>query len=420
MGNVNFSADMVGIQTLAQQGIACGGESVLSTGVSEGGSFDDMIMQMIANNLTIEPIEDVGQVLTAEASDENDKSPQEIVMDAIMCGIAAPEIFISDLSGIYTDNMSVQTSDAEIVADNIPIVSVDGEVLADKTVSDKTIITPKGADTDIKMEAQTDFSQTVRTSDKAEFVKNTEPRDNNIPVSYEVKAEIKAEVKADIKAEMENDNKASVSEKTEFSDFRTIKSYAKADVSVHAESDSTEGETSNDALNESFISTADMLQMRLGNKVDFSNERVAFKVAQTPVNMESPNAVKDLTDRILMKFNEKEFEVELYPKSLGKIAISLVLDNGIVKVAMNAENEKVNAFLASQSANIQSIVEKNTQYSAVVKVDDSQNQYQQQQRDNSQYGADENQKQRQQEHMQQMYRQNIQHTEDFLSMLSLV
>lgn len=406
MRNVNFSADMVGIQTLAQQGIVCGSESVLSAGVTEGGSFEDMILQMIANNLTIEPAENEEQISDV-FTDKNEKNPQELLMDSLMCGIVAPEISIQDFSEIYSDNVSVQQDEVGAVSGKLLNLSDNVVASAEKVVSEQAIIVPKDTVADVRSETKIDFPQFKQAHVEAETAQHTDFTDEKT-----VKTEINSEIKAE--------NRVSEPKKQENSDFRIVKPYAKADHGAHAESDDTESETADNMPDKSFISTSDMLQMRLGNKVAFSDERVMIKVAQAPVDIESPNAVRELTDRILMKFNEKEFEVELYPKSLGKIAISLVLDNGIVKVAMSAENAKVNAFLASQSSNIQSIVEKNTQYSAVVKVDDSQDQYQQQQRDNSQYGADENQKQRQQEHMQQMYRQNIQHTEDFLSMLNLV
>ncbi len=395
MGNVNFSADMIGIQTLAQQGRA----SVQDGEAMAVGSFEGMIMQLIADNMTVLPKQNT-EIISTEKKGED----QDVVIDAIMNGMISP-----DVQMIVSDKLFAEVNVPEVllIQNNVP---VQGNVL--DTVVQSPVAYVQNSECVIQkitasdaMNIQTDVVADVEITD--------------VSFTDIIRSEVTEVVQnvsddgAEIIDTTNTDNNQLGTESVQISGGTD-----KVAMNLINENDTMDSEFAGKP--ESFISTEDMLMMRAGNKIDFSADKAVFKVADAPVNIESPTAVTDLTDKILMKFTENEFEVELYPKNLGKITVSLVVEDGVVNVALSSTNDKVNEFLVSQSANIQNIVEKNTHYQTVVKLDESQEQYQQQ-RDNAQHGADENQKNRQQEHLQQLYSQNMQHTtEDFLSMLRLV
>lgn len=425
MRNINFSADMVGIQTLAQQGIvAPQQDSVLSFG---GGSFEDMILQMISNNLTLDEnvVSDnsIAEDLIMQLPKEEDKDNK--ISDNIFYGLLNPEM-IAQLAAIY----NVQPSEYDDFVQQIIDTASSAPDMA-VSASDMPIHIKDDIANAVKAETQVQTSAALKDIYNFRTEYNIVSENNNQlqNVQYKTQDLQNYNVPDGEYGEL-NENIA----KTDFTKLNTaqsvtpeinIKDAAKTDFAISVSSKKDTQDNSDamfaDTQKMSFVSTADMLRMRNAGRTETANGTIMFKVADMPVNIDSPDAAEKLAEKIIMKVNENKFEVELFPKNLGKISVSLVLENGIVRVAMSGTNAKVNEFLASQSANVQSIVEKNTQYHAVVRVDDSQNQYNQQQRDNTQQSADDSQKQRQREHMQNLYQQNsVQHTEDFLSMLRLV
>lgn len=377
MTDINFSADMVGVKTLAQQGksvMQADGENVI-------GGFEDLILQLLANNLTIDTTQLVENTVDTSKTDESEiKDVQSLLNEMILSGMINSDAQIVNIINSEEIINNLSAEDIAVVLDNI-----------------------SGGQQVIK-------SNTNDTADAADIIGNIGSDENS---EFADLVQQISDVKEDTTVAWNVAEHSEVSENTNESNETMQFDNAVTEENVPF------AEGKKEDVQSDFISTEDMLLMRSGNKINFETSKIAFKVADTPVNIQSPNAAADLADKILMRFDENQFEVELYPKNLGKITVNLTVEDGIVHVAMNSNNSKVNEFLASQSANIQNIVEKNTQYNAIVKVDDSQEMYQQHERDNAQHGADENQKNRQQEHMQNMYRRDIQHTEDFLSMLNI-
>ncbi len=429
MRNINFSADMVGIQTLAQQGIAAPRQdSALSFG---GASFDDLILQMISNNLTLDENAVSDDDLAVQLSDKlimqlpDDADKKDSVSDNLLYNILTPEL-IAQLAAIYNVQPAGYTDfvqrivDTASAASDIAVSAADMTMYAESAISDvvnKDVQQTDGMAQDV-YNFRAEYNNTVSENNVQTQGAQNQTQDMH---NYKAAEDMHGEMGIDtVKAEPAKLNTVqnAVSE-------QGIRDAVKTEFTA-AVSDEKDTRDSNDTMfadtqKMSFVSTADMLRMRNVGKAESADGTMMFKVSDTAVNIDSTDAAEKLAEKIITRINENEFEVELYPKNLGKISVSLVLENGIVRVAMSGTNAKVNEFLASQSANVQSIVEKNTQYHAVVRVDDSQNQYNQQQRDNTQQSADDSQRQRQQEHMQNLYQQNsVQHTEDFLSMLRLV
>lgn len=424
MGNINFSADMVGIQTLAQQGMP---ETPQDSVLAEmGGSFEDLILQMISNNLTVDetPMSPfvgsayslLGQTEENGEKENNNKtlynllSPELILQIAQMYNIQPSQYadFVQQLSLTpvgFTDSIAVtapfeavQLKAADIADTVKEYINTTKDVVVPNEDINAEIFNTNNAETAVKI---TDGI----VSDKAQ----TYAADGNAVETELVKNVVKT---ADSDVRTENDVSDTpykvIARKIPVADTKGTQS------NVDANTDNSQ--------EMSFISTSDMLSMRGAVKTELPDSSVPFKVANAPVNIEAPDAAEKLAEKIIMKLGDNKFEVELYPKHLGKIEVSLVIKDGIVNVAMSGSNARVNEFLASQSANVQSIVEKNTQYETVVKVDNSQNQYSQQQRDNTQQSADDSQRERQKEHIYNLYQQNNANvsTADFLSMLRLV
>lgn len=96
-----------------------------------------------------------------------------------------------------------------------------------------------------------------------------------------------------------------------------------------------------------------------------------------------------LTDSITsnLKNGKQEFQIDLYPKDLGKVSVKLASENGILTVEIMAANPKTQSLLLSGSNEIKSILQASTHQP--VQVDASQNKqwYDQPQHHNSQSNA---------------------------------
>lgn len=391
MTDINFSADMLGVKTLAQQG-----KSVMQTdGENCIGGFEDLILQLLANNAETDVAQIVENTIDTEKSDESEpEDVQSLLNEMILKGMINSDVQITDIVNTEEISNDVSVNEIAIAVTDKPKETreVYNEIKEDSSVINSVVANDENSE----------FVELVKSiPTEKQF---SEVREDTSTVPSDIK---QAEISEDI--QIEND----VREYEYGVDTVAIVNDEKQSVN------SAVAEKKEEYIPSEFISTENMISLRNGNKINFETNKISFKVNDTPINIQSPNAAEDLADKILMRFDENQFEVELYPQHLGKITVNLTVKDGIVHVEMNSDNAKVNEFLVSQSANIQNIVEKNTQYDATVKVNDAQDMYQQHERDNAQHGADENQKNRQQEHMRNMYRRDIQHTEDFLSMLNM-
>jgi flagellar hook-length control protein FliK len=422
MNDINFSADTVGIQTLDRQTTDVGSDGADAFGI---GVFEDMILQILDNNIAINNSDTAltaADTLDGIMQEEDDEKTAPNLLNmlnsdmlaqlAVMYNFQPTEYISADTAAVDT---AVDTAEADAIEVSTDVVS--GSLQEQPAQADvyKQIVSADDVKynyDDAVREDNSSYDASVQTPvQKLDTAVELSKSDKT--VSEEGVADTDVIRDDFVKAE---DNSTKIAVQSEIPRKTEVKT---TDTRNNAKSDSDETQKDN-KQDISFVSTADMLRLRNGGTVNTESEKTLFKVAEEPIDIESSDAPNDLADKILMRLNDNEFEVELYPKSLGKIAISIVLDNGVAHVTMSSTNDKVNAFLASQSANVQSIIEKNTQYQSVVKVDDSQDNYQQQ-RDNTQQSADDAQRQRQQEHLQRMYQQsNIQHTENFLSMLKIV
>ena len=93
----------------------------------------------------------------------------------------------------------------------------------------------------------------------------------------------------------------------------------------------------------------------------YTSGRVIVKVsdaaaaAKTPVGSQIANAVTDG-----LKAGKQQFQVDLYPQSLGKVSVNLVSQGGMLTVEIAAQNPKTQSLIASSSGEIRSLLHAST------------------------------------------------------------
>lgn len=93
----------------------------------------------------------------------------------------------------------------------------------------------------------------------------------------------------------------------------------------------------------------------------YTSGRVIVKVsdapaaAKTPVGSQIANAVTDG-----LKAGKQQFQVDLYPQSLGKVSVNLVSQNGMLTIEIAAQNPKTQSLIASSSGEIRSLLHAST------------------------------------------------------------
>ena len=90
----------------------------------------------------------------------------------------------------------------------------------------------------------------------------------------------------------------------------------------------------------------------------YTSGKLIVKVSDTPAASKTPvgsqiaNAVADA-----LKNGKQQFQVDLYPQSLGKISVNLVSQNGMLTVEIAAQNPKTQSLIASSSGEIRSLLQ---------------------------------------------------------------
>ncbi len=134
-----------------------------------------------------------------------------------------------------------------------------------------------------------------------------------------------------------------------------------------------------------------------------------------------PAAVKtvpqQLTDKITLNYKagKPQFEMDLYPKELGKVTVKLAMQSGALTVEIAAANPKTQSLLMSSSGEIRSLLE-STAHQPVQIMQPTQEAYGYQQ---SESGSHARQQQQQQAHtaVNRFAEDSNEATEDFLSVI---
>lgn len=153
----------------------------------------------------------------------------------------------------------------------------------------------------------------------------------------------------------------------------------------------------------------------------YSDGKVVVKVsdppakAQVPVNRQVSNAVLQG-----VKAGKQQLQVDLYPQSLGKVAVKLTSENGILTVEIAASNPKTQSLLASSSGEIKSMLQSSTGRTIQMAGPEQQTRQNDQQQDRQGYQDNSRRQDRQEKQKPKWYSvrgTDEISTDDFLSLL---
>ena len=152
--------------------------------------------------------------------------------------------------------------------------------------------------------------------------------------------------------------------------------------------------------------------------------KVVIKVSDAPAAHSSQPVFHQVANAVAenLKSGKQEFQVDLYPQSLGKVTVKLTSENGLLTVELAASNPKTQSLLLSNSGDIRSILQSSANQQVVVQSQQAQPWYGQQQGGHS--GAQQQQQQqdggREQQHTQSDQADVLFSAGDFLSLLQKV
>ncbi|HCW81095.1 MAG TPA: hypothetical protein DG942_08365 [Ruminococcaceae bacterium] len=113
--------------------------------------------------------------------------------------------------------------------------------------------------------------------------------------------------------------------------------------------------TGNEGKSASAASAASKAQNIYGS---FQDGKVVVKVSDVPAKAEIP-AEKQVSNAVMqgIRTGRHQLDVNLYPQSLGKVAIKLTSENGMLTVEIAASNPKTQSLLASSSDEIKAVLQ---------------------------------------------------------------
>ncbi|HEX3037484.1 MAG TPA: flagellar hook-length control protein FliK [Oscillospiraceae bacterium] len=147
----------------------------------------------------------------------------------------------------------------------------------------------------------------------------------------------------------------------------------------------------------------------------FQNGKVVIPISDSSTNVQK-SVPTQLTDTITanLQNGKKEFQVDLFPKDLGKVSVKLASENGVLTVQIMASNPKTQSLLLSGSSEIKSILQA-TVHQPVQVVDANQNKqaYDEQQHNHS--NAQQQQQQEENQHQHRNYHMLYDNDDDSIS-----
>lgn len=127
-------------------------------------------------------------------------------------------------------------------------------------------------------------------------------------------------------------------------------------------------------------------------------DKVNIKVANV-ANMKETSLPDQVAEKIIfnVKNGKQEFDMQLYPKELGKIGVKIVIENGSAQVLLSCSNAKTQSLLAQNAEGLRGIVEGNLGMNTTVTVKQDENSLMNQQQRESFDGSGERQNRQQRE-----------------------
>lgn len=112
----------------------------------------------------------------------------------------------------------------------------------------------------------------------------------------------------------------------------------------------------------------------------YGTGNVVIKVSDAPVPRSAQSVFHQVANAISenMKNGRQEFQVDLYPQSLGKVTVKMISANGLLTVELAASNPKTQSILLSNSGDIRNILEASANQQIVVQSQQAPSWYAQQ------------------------------------------
>ncbi|MFU0831611.1 MAG: hypothetical protein ACFWUC_01510 [Oscillospiraceae bacterium] len=157
----------------------------------------------------------------------------------------------------------------------------------------------------------------------------------------------------------------------------------------------------------------------------YNSGNVVIRVSNE-IGQERASPIRQIADTAIyqMQNGKKEFTVDLYPESLGKVSVKLISDSGMLTVEIAASNPKTQSLILSSSAEIRDILQAATAQNVQTVIPNHQAaQWNGQPQDN---GGDSNGRRQKQENPRRHGLSGIKavsselHTEDFLTMMQQI
>lgn len=147
----------------------------------------------------------------------------------------------------------------------------------------------------------------------------------------------------------------------------------------------------------------------------FQNGNVVIPISDSSANVQKSVSTQ-LTDTITVNLQngKKEFQVDLFPKDLGKVSVKLASENGVLTVEIMAANPKTQSLLLSSSSEIKSILQASV-HQPVQVADASQNKQTYEQQQNSHSNAQQQQQQEENRQQHTNYRTLFDNDDDSIS-----
>jgi len=150
---------------------------------------------------------------------------------------------------------------------------------------------------------------------------------------------------------------------------------------------------------------------------------VVIKISDAPSDT-ARTASKQVADQILVNYKagKPEFQMDLYPRDLGKVSVKLAMQSGVLTVSIQASNPKTQSMLMENSSDIRTLLQTTVTQPVQISEPAQEKAWYQQDQQSRQDQAQ--QQQEEQQHNQQLHRVGLRDddtsTGDFLSVMQLL
>lgn len=150
---------------------------------------------------------------------------------------------------------------------------------------------------------------------------------------------------------------------------------------------------------------------------------VVIKISDAPSDTARTTS-KQVADQILVNYKagKPEFQMDLYPRDLGKVSVKLAMQSGVLTVSIQASNPKTQSMLMENSSDIRTLLQTTVTQPVQISEPAQEKAWYQQDQQSRQDQAQ--QQQEEQQHNQQLHRVGLRDddtsTGDFLSVMQLL